>query len=421
MHLFRSAAYSVLFCALLPAQDYRATILGQVTDPSGSAIPNATVKATRVDTNETTEAKTNANGIYTIPFLNPGTYNIEASAAGFATLKRENVPVLTADKLNLPLKLQVGQITQEVTVVGRIENTETATASRGLNFDPLKTQEYPLNGRQTYMLLALTPGVIFTQEAFGATGFSGTRGWDVNNQYMINGGRTGTSQFLLNGAPISDKDGTWQLAPNVEGIQEFKVMTNTYDAQYGRFTGGVVNTTLKSGTNDWHGDVFEYFRNRVMDANLTQNNQIGAKKGAHNQHQFGGVAGGPIRKDKDFVFYNQQTWPELTPFGKVSNVPVGDLRDGQHFSEFGIQIFDPYSSHICDKATEPCGGSIQPGGTGTYIRNPFAGNVIPKSRISPVAEKILSFYPAPNAAGLQQNFIAPANTGHYHYNQPIAR
>jgi len=290
-----------------------------------------------------------------------------------------------------------------------------------LNFDPLKTQEYPLNGRQTYMLLALTPGVIFAQEAFGATGFSGTRGWDVNNEYMINGGRNGTSQFLLNGAPISDKDGNWQLAPNVEAVQEFKVMTNTYDAQYGRFTGGVVNTTLKSGTNGWHGDVFEYFRNKVMDANLTQNNQIGAPRGAHNQHQFGGVAGGPIRKDKDFVFYSQESWREITPFGKVSNVPVLDLRDGQHFTQYGIQIFDPYTSHLCDKTTEPCGGTIQPGGTSTYIRNPFPGNVIPASRISPVAQKILSFYPAPNSGGLQQNFIAPANTGHYHYNQPMGR
>ena len=131
------------------------------------------------------------------------------------TLKREDITLATADKLNLPLKLQIGQMAHEVTVVGEQETMDTATASRGLNFDPVKTQEYPLNGRQTYMLLALTPGVIFTQEAFGATRFSGTRGWDVNNQYKINGGRTGTSQFLLNGAPISDKDGTWQLAPNV--------------------------------------------------------------------------------------------------------------------------------------------------------------------------------------------------------------
>src|SRR4051794_12894036 len=296
------------------AQDYRATLIGQVTDPSGGAVPNATVKAIRVDSNQTAEAQTTANGFFTIPFLNPGSYTVEVTHSGFRSYKNEGVQLRTADKIELKIQLEVGALTQEVTVVGVQEGVETATASRGLNFDPIKTQEYPLNGRQTYMLMALTPGVIFTQEAFGSTGFSGTRGWDVNNQYKINGGRTGTSQFLLNGAPISDKDGNWQLAPNVEAgqeikgmtdndeaqdgnwqlapnveaVQEFKVMTNTYDAQYGKFTGGIVNTTLKSGTNGWHGSVFNYYRNAAFDANLTQNNLIGAKKAKHNQFQFGG-------------------------------------------------------------------------------------------------------------------------------------
>ncbi len=413
----------ILTCLASTAQDFRATMLGQVTDPSGAAVPNATVKAVRVDNNQVTEVQTTSQGFYTIPYLTPGTYDLEVSAPGFRSFKNEGIILLTADKREVKVRLDVGELSQEVTVNGMVEALETATASRGLNFDAIKVQEYPLNGRQTYMLLALTPGVIFTQEAFGSTGFSGTRGWDVNNSYMINGGRTGTSQFLLNGAPISDNGGTWQLAPNVEAVQEFKVMTNTYDAQYGRFTGGVVNTTLKSGTNEWHGDVFNYYRNAVFDANLTQNNRVGAKKGKHNQFQFGGIAGGPIRKDKDFVFYSQESWREVTPFGKISDVPPIDLRDGQHFTQYGIQIFDPYSAHLCDPKTEPCGGTIQPGGASTYIRNPFPGNVIPKSLISPIGQKILSLYPAPNGnfGGLNQNFFATANTGQYHYNQPMGR
>ena len=151
------------------AQDYRATILGQITDPSGATVPNALVKATRLDNNQSVEARSSADGVYSIPFLNPGTYRLEASAPGFATMRRESVVLQTADKLNIPLKLQVGDVSQEITVVGEQETIDTGTASRGLNFDPIKTQEYPLNGRQTYMLLALTPGVIFTQEQFGAT------------------------------------------------------------------------------------------------------------------------------------------------------------------------------------------------------------------------------------------------------------
>lgn len=409
------AVLTVVFSAAVGGQDFRATILGQVTDASKSAIPNATVKARRVGTNETIEVKTSASGFYSIPYLAPGTYNIEATAPGFNVLKREAITLQVADKLNLPLTLEVGQMTQQVTVVGEQELVSSVTASRGLNFDPIKTQEYPLNGRQEYMLLALTPGVIFTQEQFGATGFSGTRGWDVNNKYRINGGREGTSQFLLNGAPISDKDGNWQLSPNVEAVQEFKVMTNTYDSQYGRLGGGAVNTTVKSGTNDWHGDVFEYFRNSALDANTTQNNRVGAGRGKHNQHQFGGVIGGAVRKNKDFIFGSFEGWREVVPFSRVSDVPPLALRDGRHFSDYGITIYDPYTTHRC-AAPEPCQGS-------TYIRDPFPGNVIPADRISPVAQKILSYYPAPNGnfSALNQNFFATGNVGRYRYDQPIFR
>jgi hypothetical protein len=400
-----------------PAQDFRATLIGQVTDAAGAAIPNATVKAIQVTTNQATEVKTTSEGFYTIPYLNPGAYTLEVTAQGFRTYKNENIVLRTADKREVKVSLQLGELMQEVTVTGQQETIETATASRGLNFDPLKTQEYPLNGRQTYMLLALTPGVIFTQEQFGAQGFSGTRGWDVNNSYKINGGRPGESQFLLNGAPISDKDGTWQLAPNVEAVQEFKVMTNTYDAQYGRFTGGVVNTTLKSGTNSWHGDAFEFFRNSVLDANTTQNNQAGKGRGKHNQHQFGGVVGGPIRKDKDFVFGSFEGWREVIPFGIISTTVPLDLRDGRHFTQFGYNIFDPLTTHPCGAASEPCSQSA-------FYRNPFPGNVIPQNRINPIGAKILSLYPTPNGPdplALSQNFFATSNVGRYRYDQPMGR
>src|SRR5262249_14435859 len=133
-----------VICAF--AQDYRATLIGQVTDPSGSAVPNATVKAVRVDSNQTTEAHTTANGFFTIPFLNPGTYNVEVTSSGFKSFKNEGVQLRTADKIELKIQLEMGALSQEVTVVGQQEGIETATASRGLNFDPIKTQEYPLNG-----------------------------------------------------------------------------------------------------------------------------------------------------------------------------------------------------------------------------------------------------------------------------------
>ena len=301
------------------AQDYRATISGSVTDSSGATVPQATVKAIRVDTNEVKEVQTTSNGHYSIPYLNPGVYNIEVTASGFQTLKREGIALRVADKMNLTLELTIGNVSETVTVVGQ-EVIETGSADRGLVFDPIKTQELPLNGRQTYMLLPLTPGVIFTQEVFGPSGFSGTRGWDVNSSYKINGARTGQNLFLLNGAPISSFGGTWQLAPNVEAVQEFKVMTNTYDSQYGRFGGGVVNTTLKSGSNSWNGNIFDYFRNAVFDANYFQNNTTGQPRPKHNQHQYGGVFGGPIRKDKDFLFTSFEGWIERIGFPTLQSV-----------------------------------------------------------------------------------------------------
>ena len=259
--------------------------------------------------------------MYNIPYLNPGTYNVEVLATGFRTVKRGNIVLQVAQRLNLPFQLDVGEVQQEVTVTAQQEVIDTADASRGLVFDPIKVAEYPLNGRQTYMLMSLTPGVIFGQETFGASGFSGTRGWDVNNSYKINGSRQGGNLFLLNGAPISSDNGTWRLAPNVEAVQEFKVMTNTYDAAFGDFRGGAVNTTIKSGTNEWHGNVYEFFRNRFLDANSFQSNRTGQPRLFHNQHQFGGIVGGPVRKDKDFVFGSFEGWQELVPFPIKSTSP----------------------------------------------------------------------------------------------------
>jgi hypothetical protein len=146
-------------------QDFRATLQGQVTDASGSAVPNAIVRAIQIGNNATKEVKSTGDGFYVIPYLEPGTYNVEAYAPGFQTLKRTNIVLRVADKLNLELQLTVGQTTQEVTVSTQQEVLETASADRGLVFDPIKTREYPLNGRQTYMLLSLTPGVILPRSS----------------------------------------------------------------------------------------------------------------------------------------------------------------------------------------------------------------------------------------------------------------
>lgn len=408
-------------CAAL-AQDYRATVLGQVTDPTGAAIPNATVKATREGTNVSKETVTNNEGIYTVVGLDPATYTITISANGFKTVVRTGIVLQTTQKLNLPVVMEVGQVTQEITVVGEQELIQTATASRGLVFDPVKMQEIPMNGRQTYMLMRLSPGVMFTQRTFGSTGFSGTRAWDVNGSFTMNGGRTGTNQFLLNGAPIST-NGTFNLAPNVEAVEEMKVMVNTYDASYGRSGGGHVSTTLKSGTNAWHGTMFNFWRNRILDANTRQNNALGVGRGFRNQHQFGGTVGGPIRRDKDFVFFSFEGWRERVPFPSNVSVPPMEIRQG-NFSNFVpagqtgvIRIYDPLTSAPCTDPAQNCRAG------GLFRRQPMPGNIIPASRISPIGRAILGYYPAPNfqPQSLVNNFTRPDNLGKYRYEQPMAR
>lgn len=197
-------------------------------------------------------------------------------------------------------------------------------------------------------------------------------------------------------------------------------MTNTYDAGFGDFRGGAVNTTIKSGSNTWHGNVYEFYRTRIFDANSFQSNRTGQPRLFHNQHQFGGILGGPVRKDKDFVFFSFEGWQELVPFPINVATPPMALRDGQHFSDYGMTVYDPLTTHDCTVGTggpEPCSGSRG----SEFWRNPFPGNVIPKSRISPVGAKILSYYPRETVPGtLVQNYVS-SNTGRYYYNQPMVR
>ncbi len=377
-------------------QEFRASILGQVSDPSGLPVAGVRIRATKIDTGVSRETETTAEGFYTLPGLDPGRYNVVYTKEGFQTVRRNEIVLQVAEKLNMDVRLEVGSLAQEITVVGEQELVQTATASRGVVFDPIKVQEIPLNGRQAYMLMRLSPGVMFVQRTFGATGFSGTRGWDVNGSFVMNGGRSGSNQFLLNGSPISS-NGTFNLAPNVEAIQEMKVMVNTYDAQYGRSGGGHVNTTLKSGTNDMHGTLFNFWRNRILDANTRQNNALGVGRGFRNQHQFGGTLGFALRKNTDFVFFSFEGWRERVPFPSNVSVPPMEIRQG-NFSGFSPQgqtgpiiVYDPMTSR-------PCGGEVSCISGGVFRRDPFPGNVIPSGRASAlIGQAVLGYYPkSPN-------------------------
>ena len=408
-------------------QDFRGTFIGQVTDASGAVIPNATITVEHRDTSVSTSTKANSQGAYTVAYLSPGVYQVTASATGFKTAVRDAVELRVSETLRLNFRMEVGTVREQVTVSDTAPLLDTATGSGGTVLDGAKVQELPLNGRQVYMLMQLTPGVQFTQTQFGASGFSGTRGWDVNNKYSINGGVVGQNQFLLNGAPIS-WGGLWLLAPNVDAVQEFKVMTNTYDAQYGQAAGGTVNTTLRSGANAFHGTAFDYLRNARLDANTFTNNLNGTKSGRHVMNQFGGTFSGPIRRNKTFFLGSFEGFREVMPFPVLSSTVPPYMRpraDGSvDLAQYPLKVYDPL--------TATCVRTDAQGNCSQYARSPFAGNAIPGSRISPIGLKILNLYPLPNTAGCASGNATRANCpdvsnfssnnlGAINYNQPMAR
>jgi hypothetical protein len=396
-------------------QAFRASIIGRITDRTEALVPGVHLRLVRIDTGESIETVSDETGSFSFAFLSPGGYRLTASAAGFRTLEQSAIDLDSAETRDLALGLEVGDTKDKVTVAADRETLETATASRTERLNPKRLRDLPLIGRQAYSLVSLTPGVIFTQEQFGSNGFAGLRGWDANGKFIINGGREGTNQFLMNGAPVS-VTGKWLFSPSIDAIQEFKVMINTYDPQFGRTGGGTVVSAIKSGTNQWHGQLFEYFHNSVLDANTTQNNQAGAGKGRHSTNQFGATIGGPIRKDRDWIFASFEGFREIVPDPIVLDAPPVDLRNGL-FSRYSLRVYDPLSARPCVAGVDTAKGVAC---LSSYIRTQFPRNLVPASRVSPIGQSILALYPATTVAGLTANYIASANDSRYRYNQPLA-
>ena len=429
MHLapFRSSSRTglLLLCGLsLPAaavyaQEYRGTLLGQVTDPNGALLPKVNISAT--SNLQTYTAQTDGKGDFTIPFVQPGTYTVTATANGFKQEIHPGIIVDVSSKLSVNFTLSVGSTNERIDIQENALMLSTSDASGGTVMTPEQIQNLPLNGRQVYQLLQLTPGV-----RSSSIGFSGTRGWDVNNQYQIDGQPGTTNQFFLNGAPISVQGGgpagTWTISPSVDAVQEFKLMTITFDAQYGRVGGGAVNTILKSGSPHFHGTLYDFWRNSILDANTYQLDQQNAAKPFHNEHQFGGTVGGPFLKHNAFFFFNYEGYRQVLPGNIVTTVPTAD----QFPSGDGSVNLTNYltatsrTGGIYDPLTTACVQASDTGGCSTYGRTQFANNIIPANRISQVGLNIMKLFPAPNRPGYTNNYVFNGKD-RYRYNMPIAR
>lgn len=406
------------------AQEFRASLSGQVTDPSGAVIPNATVTAVQDSTHQTYTTKTTGAGDYFINYVLPGTYTIKVEASGFKAAVQQNVLVLAAQPRAVNFRLQVGAVSQSVTVTSTPPIIDTAGGSGGSVLQARQVANLPLNGRQVYMLVGTTPGSKFLQTQFGASGFSGTRGWDVTNNYSIGGSSAQAgnfNSFTLNGTNITvmtgfGEEGTWMTAPNVDALQSVNIMDQMYNARYGRTGGGVVNMVTKAGTNNFHGTAYDYLENGALNANVFENNLNGLPTQKTIQNQFGGTIGGPIIHNRVFFFGSYEGYRETIPFVTVASVPTMAERSGD-FSATQYTIYDP-SSTVCNSA----GGTLGDCKGNNYSRTAFAGDKIPAGDISPIGTAIVNLFPAPNIneTSDQNNYIASA-PDKYRYDQWMVR
>lgn len=401
----------LLFAGLLPAQDFRATLTGRVTDPSSASVPRAEVIATNVETNGETVAQSDERGDYTVPLLRPGRYHVTVTAPGFKQYIREGVSLSVGQAATLDIRLEVGEISERVTVSAEVPLLETANSSRGAVIDNEQVSTLPLNGRNPFMLAVVASGVNFAGRSLNTRPFDNNFG----TSFSMNGSRNSSSEFLLDGAPNNSEAGANSIAlvPSVDAVHEFKVQTNSYDAQYGKTGGGIINVSLKSGTNSLHGTLYEFARRNSWDANSFQNNARGAPRGGHSQDQYGMLVAGPLfipklydGRNKSFFMVNYEGYRETLPVAHNLSVPTEAMRNGD-FSKLvdgqgrQIVIYDPASG-------QQVGGNWQ--------RTPFPGNVIPAGRINPIAKKVLSFMPLPNTVTpgvehAQQNLFIPGDVG----------
>lgn len=372
------------------AQSFTAQISGRVIDESGGVVPGAEVTATHLATGVARTVVSNDQGIYRLLNLQPGRYRIEAELVGFKKFVQEPITLQVNDHLALEIRLQVGEVSEVITVTGEPPLLETETASFGSVVNERTIQELPLNVRDSLALIVLTPGVI-TAEGFGTGGGTDVgRNW-FKSDFNVGGGQMRGQEILLDGAPSTSSDRSFATyIPPVDSTQEFKVQANSFSAEFGRTTGGVLNIVTKSGTNEFHGTAYEFHRNSVLDANNFFANRAGFDKTAFRRHQFGINTGGPIFKDRTFFFTAYEGFRQAFPDTRISTVPTALQRKGdfsQTFARDGklITIYDPLT--------------LRRDAQGNLVRDSFPGNIIPANRFDPVAVAALSFYPEPNLPG----------------------
>jgi hypothetical protein len=415
------SVFLCLACGAASAQTFYGAIVGTVTDATGALVPGAKVTVTNLGTTETHYMETNSEGLYQFVNLVPGRYRVDVEKAGFKRFTREPVTVEVQSAVRIDVTgLEAGAVTQTVEVKGDTPLLQPETSSLGQVVESRKVNELPLNGRNPLALVALVPGVV-PQGTVGGGSLQNPAGQNpfAAGNFQIGGGASNQSAAFLDGAPLNNAYyNILALTPTQDSIQEFKVQTNTLSAEFGRFAGGVINLTSKSGSNEYHGTLYEFLRNRVLNANSFFNNSAGVKTPSFTQNQFGGAIGGPVRiphayngRDKFFFFANLERYAQRNGIASVFTVPTaaeitGDFSGLRSANGAQIPIYDPTTTR-----TDPTKGA------GFNLRDPFPGNIIPQDRIDPTSRYLANYrlWAPANAVGNSitniNNWVGNAGAG----------
>jgi hypothetical protein len=387
----------------LLGQEFRGSITGQAIDSTGSVVPNVKVSAKNTATNVSTSTVTNAAGNYTILYLMPGIYDVTAESAGFKTLERRSIEVRVGDKLDIDLKLELASVESSIVVTtGSTPLLDTQSASIGAVVDRRSISELPLVDGNPFTLTNLAAGVVFT-----GNDMASIRPFDNGTTSGVRAdGAPGGNEFSLDGAPNTgvlrgvQQGSNVGFIPPAEAVEEFKMETASFDAQHGHASGTNVNVSLKSGTNALHGAAYEFYRPASLAANDFFLKRVGQEPSSFLYHRFGGTVGGPVflpklydGRNRTFFFFAYENMMLEQPSPKTVTIPTLPERAGD-FSALlsqGMVMYDPLS------ARSAANGRIQ--------RSAFPGNIILRDRISPIASKVLTYYPEPNLPGDAQGAL----------------
>jgi len=393
------------------------TILGTISDQSGAAVPGARVTLTDEGTGVSITTESRADGSYIFTPVRIGTYTVSAAFRGFQTSQQLHVTLNIQQQVVVDFSLRPGQITETVVVNAAPELLQTQSGSLGHVVGTREINDLPLNGRNFTFLAQLAPGVTFAQ--------ADNRGLGASGNFSANGTRPAQNNYLLDGVDNNNlqpdfRSGTsYALLPPVDAIEEFKIQTSSFSAEFGRAGGGVLNATIKSGTNDLHGSLWEFLRNDKLDAADFFENAAGISKSKFRRNQFGGTLGGPLviphlysGRSKTFFFGDYQGTRIRQGLPYTVTVPTAAER-ASGFTDFSDLIAGqqqtcvPRGPDLLGR-TFPCGTIFDPATTrrvgNGFVRDPFPGNLLPRDRLDSNAIKLLNLFPAPTSSGLLHNF-----------------